>query len=336
MSRESCIKHPAKQRMAVVKEIYKELTGKAGTAAILSLFEYWANGAIAANSNLASADIIPVGAKPISEFEEMLLGLASEKCIRNMLKKLEDLGFIVRLQQATTDRTMHYGFCVDAVQAAIDRMEAVKLPDASGKSTGWQKPDQTQPQQESQSNFPSGKSTASSYINSNDQYLLTVGADAQASENRPSVDFDQRKYAPSVVKSDRLFSPAPWGSYDRPDPAFAQWVIENHLKRVNPYKEMLTVGMGHFKEWLRKAKYSEERFEQAIAKWEQYQETQGSKVQSQSLEDQIWTELSRLNLRNALPLEWEIKSGKRLMTQLTAEQKGAYLNWLQKQQEVAA
>ena len=148
--------------------------------------------------------------------------------------------------------------------------------------------------------------------------------------------FRQAQYAPSVVKSDRLFSPEPWGSYSDPDPEFGQWVIDNHLKRVNPYKEMPKVEMGHFKDWLRKAKYSEERRDTALAKYAQYQESAGSKQTTQSLDQQLAAELDRLNLGNALPLEWEIKTGKKLMSFLDQSAKAEYLQWLRSQTEVAA
>jgi hypothetical protein len=49
MSRESCIAHRPKQALAIVRQDYYELTGRdACAAALLNIFEYWANAALAA------------------------------------------------------------------------------------------------------------------------------------------------------------------------------------------------------------------------------------------------------------------------------------------------
>lgn len=47
MSRSSCIDHPPKQILAVVRQDYYALTNDCIAAALLNLFEYWANAAIA-------------------------------------------------------------------------------------------------------------------------------------------------------------------------------------------------------------------------------------------------------------------------------------------------
>ena len=50
MSRESCIAHPPKQVIAIVRQDYYELMNRdACAAALLNIFEYWANAAIAMN-----------------------------------------------------------------------------------------------------------------------------------------------------------------------------------------------------------------------------------------------------------------------------------------------
>jgi len=116
---QSCIFHPLGNRIAVVLQDYQQITGKAAAAAILSLFEYWANEAIENGSDQSNPDRIEVGARTVKEFEAALLGLCSEKSIRTHLKSLEALGFIARTQRPTLDRTQVYSFCVGAVQNAL-------------------------------------------------------------------------------------------------------------------------------------------------------------------------------------------------------------------------
>jgi hypothetical protein len=95
MARTSCITHRANDRIAVVHLDYWELMGKDTTAAaLLGLFEYWANGAIALNPKLAEKPVIPVGAHSIAEIVEMLVGISGEKTIRQKLKILQDKSFI--------------------------------------------------------------------------------------------------------------------------------------------------------------------------------------------------------------------------------------------------
>ena len=103
MSRESCItpciQHRAKQAIAIVRQDYYELMDRdACAAALLNLFEYWANGSI---SDDATVQRPWVGARPIREFEQRLLGIATDKQIRKRLALLEARGFI---QVKTADR----------------------------------------------------------------------------------------------------------------------------------------------------------------------------------------------------------------------------------------
>jgi len=128
MSRESCISHAPRQAIAIVRSDYYQLTDKdCVAAAILNIFEYWANSAIAKNPN----EINPwVGAHSVSEFEELLVGISTDKQIRDRLKKLEARGFIQTKQQKTYRRTLEFRFMVEVVQSALD-----ELPKANGQTT---------------------------------------------------------------------------------------------------------------------------------------------------------------------------------------------------------
>jgi hypothetical protein len=56
MSRESCIVHRPKQALAIVRQDYYELTGRdACAAALLNIFEYWANAALANDPTVDAA-----------------------------------------------------------------------------------------------------------------------------------------------------------------------------------------------------------------------------------------------------------------------------------------
>ena len=117
MSRESCVTHSAKQAIAIVRQDYYELMGRdACAAALLNLFEYWANAALAANPT----DSRPrVGARPIREFEQMLLGIATDKQIRKRLSLLEERGFIRIQMPAKRGAAKVYQVLIPEIQQAL-------------------------------------------------------------------------------------------------------------------------------------------------------------------------------------------------------------------------
>ena len=117
MTRESCIAHPPKQAIAIVRQDYYELMGRdACAAALLNIFEYWANAAIAAD---LSVERPWVGARPIREFEQMLLGIATDKQIRQRLVLLEQRGFIETRAPAKRGAAKAYRVLVPEIQKAI-------------------------------------------------------------------------------------------------------------------------------------------------------------------------------------------------------------------------
>ena len=117
MSRESCVTHRPKQAMAIVRQDYYELTGKdACAAALLNIFEYWANAAIATDPAIERPW---VGARPIREFELLLLGIATDKQIRKRLVRLEESGFIQSEAPAHRCAAKEYQVCVPEIQQAL-------------------------------------------------------------------------------------------------------------------------------------------------------------------------------------------------------------------------
>ena len=117
MARESCIMHPSKQAMAIVRQDYYELTGDACAAALLNIFEYWANGAIASDGSI---DERPwVGARPIREFEQMLLGISTDKQIRKRLALLENRGFIQTKSPNKRGAAKEYRIMLPEIQQAL-------------------------------------------------------------------------------------------------------------------------------------------------------------------------------------------------------------------------
>jgi hypothetical protein len=118
---ESCISHNPAVAMAIVKEDYCLLMDKdAVAAAILGLFEHWADGEISLNPSLAESNAIPVGKKSIAEFQESLIGLSTDKQIRTRLKTLEALGFIQVEGGHRCGAAQSYVFNIARVQAALD------------------------------------------------------------------------------------------------------------------------------------------------------------------------------------------------------------------------
>lgn len=122
MSRESCINHASKQVMAIIRQDYYLLMQKDTTAAaLLSLFEYWANGEISRNPEAVDPWL---GVRSIKEFETMLLGIATDKQIRLRLQVLKERGYIEVKQETSRGsiKNMAYRFVISKVQAAVDAL----------------------------------------------------------------------------------------------------------------------------------------------------------------------------------------------------------------------
>jgi hypothetical protein len=117
MSRESCIAHTPKQALAIVRQDYYELMGRdACAAALLNIFEYWANAALATDPTVERPW---VGARPIREFEQMLLGIATDKQIRKRLILLEERGFIQTVAPTQRGAAKTYQVWVPEIQQAL-------------------------------------------------------------------------------------------------------------------------------------------------------------------------------------------------------------------------
>ena len=117
MNRTSCIAHPPKQAIAIVRQDYYELMNHdAVAAALLNIFEYWANAALAANPT----EVRPyLGARPIREFEQLLLGIATDKQIRKRLAILAERGFIQMKRSVRRGFATTYRLMVPEVQTAL-------------------------------------------------------------------------------------------------------------------------------------------------------------------------------------------------------------------------
>jgi hypothetical protein len=117
MSRESCIAHRPKQALAIVRQDYYELTGRdACAAALLNIFEYWANAALV---NDPIVERPWVGERPIREFEQLLLGIATDKQIRKRLMQLEELGWIETRAPAKRGAAKAYRVLLPELQQAL-------------------------------------------------------------------------------------------------------------------------------------------------------------------------------------------------------------------------
>lgn len=120
MSRNSCIQHAEQQALAIVRQDYYELMNRdAVAAALLNIFEYWANGVLSSKS---TEDRPWVGPRPIREFEQRLLGIATDKQIRKRLSLLVERGFIQMKRSACRGVATAYRLMVPEVQAALRRL----------------------------------------------------------------------------------------------------------------------------------------------------------------------------------------------------------------------
>ena len=116
--------HPSKQAIAIIRQDYYELMNRdACAAALLNIFEYWANAAISAEP---SVERPWVGARPVREFEQLLLGIATDKQIRKRLAILEKRGFITVRAPEQRGAAKSYRVNVPEIQHALDgQMTAV-------------------------------------------------------------------------------------------------------------------------------------------------------------------------------------------------------------------
>ncbi|MBL1176925.1 hypothetical protein [Pantanalinema sp. GBBB05] len=129
MSRESCISHRAKQMILVIRQDYYELMNRDATAAaIMGLFEYWANAAISSDPD---NDAPNLGERSIREFQDALLGVSTDKQIRIRLQKIEAMGFIKIEGKQSGSKPKRYQFFISKVQHALNKLEqthSVKQP----------------------------------------------------------------------------------------------------------------------------------------------------------------------------------------------------------------
>lgn len=191
MSRESCIKHSDKQALAIVRQDYYELTDHdACAAALLNIFEYWANAAIAVDP---TAERPWVGPRPIREFEQRLLGIATDKQIRKRLSLLEKRGFIRTQTPTNRGAAKVYQVLIPEIQQAlfgqITELETTPRsynPNSFGQITDEPSVKQPRP------------------LRSNDQALKNISKEFKKEDLKnaslPSMNFEQNKADPAQTK----------------------------------------------------------------------------------------------------------------------------------------
>lgn len=119
--RESCISHKPKSLLLVIREDYFRLAKcDKVLSALLSVFEYWANGEISKNPSLAE-ESIDLGIRTISEIEKLTLWIATDKQIRTKLKELEELGFVSSCKGVGNHTA--YSLHVPYLQQALDALD---------------------------------------------------------------------------------------------------------------------------------------------------------------------------------------------------------------------
>ena len=118
MARTSCIFHSPKRIYLILSKDFLEITqDNHCEAALLALFEYWANGEIAKpNWDDSSGD--PWIEATVKEIEAMLFGLYATKKIRESLKSLAARGFI-SIEKAERYEATSYRLNCDAVNTVM-------------------------------------------------------------------------------------------------------------------------------------------------------------------------------------------------------------------------
>ncbi|PHJ59620.1 hypothetical protein VF14_32640 [Nostoc linckia z18] len=180
--------------MAIVREDYFLLTRDCTAAAILSIFEYWANAAIALNAN----ELEPwLGIKTVKDFEEMLLGIATDKCIRRALHKLREAGFIDIRKPLAHRKSLEYRFLITTVQSALNEL-------FNGKNTA-----DFDKSQRSNDRSPNGKNTVDFDKSQRSNGRLTIYKKDQDLEEirEKEISLADETIAPIVEESRRQSPP---------------------------------------------------------------------------------------------------------------------------------
>ncbi len=147
----SCITHPVRAPMVIVRSEYLTVCeGKHCAAALLNHFEHLTNSKldeaeqvkirnqIAAKQGLPQLTLDGLWIyKTQTELKAELLGMFTEKTIREHLKWLQEKGFLYRRNNPNKkwDRTIQYRLDIEKVNSVIASLHSVLLPDAIGTFT---------------------------------------------------------------------------------------------------------------------------------------------------------------------------------------------------------
>lgn len=118
MTQKSCIKHPEKSPLVMLRNEYLEITGNHCAAKILAIFEFWTNKLQFMGK---ARDWIY---KTLNSLHQELMGEHGTHTIRKALGILENLGFISRRHNPHIkyDRTWQYKLEVENIQKALDNL----------------------------------------------------------------------------------------------------------------------------------------------------------------------------------------------------------------------
>lgn len=117
MIRESCIEHNAKARSVIIKSDYLEVCeGDHCGAALLSLIEFWANGAITNNKKPPAK--VRLGQFKAADLHWWLLGFYSTKRIMERIEKLRQRGFI-EFEESANHKERTYWAHINVIQSAL-------------------------------------------------------------------------------------------------------------------------------------------------------------------------------------------------------------------------
>ncbi len=295
--RSSCIPHPEKEALVIIRAWQvKACDGNHCAAALLSVFEYWHNVRLAQSEKSAKQnDIAEMHGDSRTQDESLyqfhteedlennLLGLYKKSSIRKAIALLLSKGFVSVYNNPNPryrfDRTRYFLLETEALKAFL---ASAKNNGTSVKNNSLSVKNNSLSAENTFSSISTEITTEITYIHtpeSASEFVSLTEPEPVLSGSPPPERLEQcsaprpveKRWASSAEQCDRTFEPLPWGSYHRPDPDFLNYLLTVYLPTVPSFKDA-SLTLGHARQWLNKAKYDEQRRDDALIQWEAFQE----------------------------------------------------------------
>lgn len=123
MTQKSCIKHPEKTPLVILRSEYLSITNNHCAAKLLSIFEYWSNKLLEKASKL-NQDAREWIYKSYDDLYQELMGEHGVHSIRKAIRLLIDLGYLSQRHNPwhKHDRKYQYHLEIDNIQESLDSL----------------------------------------------------------------------------------------------------------------------------------------------------------------------------------------------------------------------